>query len=642
MDTKGSVLMSKLAIILGGELPQHLQQNSDLIVFENKTMIEAVSIARDLESRQAASAFICTAGVAHELENIVSMPIIKSDPTYFDLLETLVFAENQSNMKSTKIALVLHQSRSTDIDPNRLQAFLNNKLCLFTYSCHEDIPNILSSIAAQDIKLLVAGPTAFRIGTEMGIRSFMLNIGEESLSGAINKAHDILEVISIERENNILLQNLFNLFHDGIVATDNRGIILECNQMFSDFFNQKRHNLLGKPIEDVTKDSSWFQVYKNGAAQNDRLINEGKYKLFSSRQPIIVDNEIKGVIGTFRDTNQIEKLEHRYRKHQAKGLVARMTFNDVIGESSVINKTVERAKAFSATDSPVLIEGETGTGKELFAQSIHNQSSRNEGPFVALNCAALPENLLESELMGYEEGAFTGAKKGGKAGLFELAHRGTIFLDEINQMPINLQARLLRVLQEKQILRLGGERIVPIDARIIVATNENLKKLIEQGKFREDLYYRLNVLTLNTPSLKNRHEDIRKLIEYYFQVYSSKHGHVKTFSDKIMERLVNYNWPGNVRELSNFVEQYVILGKHLPDDHDQYVSEYLETQNRISAEDKITTEENAIYVEIGTLFEMETQLIEEVLKIMNGNKVQTARFLDISRTTLWKIRNRKI
>lgn len=283
-----------------------------------------------------------------------------------------------------------------------------------------------------------------------------------------------------------------------------------------------------------------------------------------------------------------------------------------------------------------LIQGETGTGKELFAQSIHNASGRKDKPFVAVNCAALPENLLESELFGYVEGAFTGARKGGKTGLFELAHEGTIFLDEISEMSMSIQARFLRVIQEKEVVRLGDDKIIPVNIRVIGATNRDLLRQVEEMKFREDLYYRLCVLTLEIPPLRMRKEDIHNLVDY-FLVGKSKELNIKTkgIDHDAMARLLLYDWPGNIRQLENLVERCVVLSR------DKEIS--IEVMDEaISGIPQLGREADHQYVEHendgkkGVLKQIEKDTIMNVLEETGGNKTLAAEKLGISVTTLWR------
>jgi transcriptional regulator with PAS, ATPase and Fis domain len=274
----------------------------------------------------------------------------------------------------------------------------------------------------------------------------------------------------------------------------------------------------------------------------------------------VVSQNIIGAIIAFQDITRIQEIEANIRnKVLAKKMNAKYTFTDILGNSSAMHEAKRISQEISQVDATVLISGESGTGKELFAQSIHNQSHRKNGPFVAVNCAALPPNLLESELFGYVEGAFTGATKKGKQGLFEMAHHGTIFLDEISEMDKYGQSRLLRVLQEKQVMRLGDDKYIPVDVRIIAATNKNLKQLVDEGVFRQDLFYRLKVLTILLPPLRKRLGDIKTLAEYFLALYNHRHNRKINLSPDAVSYLNAYDWPGNIRELMHFIERLVII-----------------------------------------------------------------------------------
>ena len=329
-------------------------------------------------------------------------------------------------------------------------------------------------------------------------------------------------------------------------------------------------------------------------------------------------------------------MESQIRKKLlAKGHVAKSLFNDIKGQSKELKKTKEKAKLYAEVDSTVIIMGETGTGKELFAQSIHNYSLRADKPFVAVNCAALPETLLESELFGYVEGAFTGARKGGKTGLFELAHGGTIFLDEISEMSPNLQARFLRVLQEKEVVKIGDDKVIPIDVRVIAATNRDLFEYVGDGKFREDLFYRLCVLRLDIPPLRERKDDIYELVEYFIELKCKiLNKKPQKLSSGIMKKLVNYDWPGNVRQLENLIERCLVIssGKEI---NDEILSEALfNTPAYKIITDQVNYEE--ISENAGVLKDIEYDAIRKVLHETNGSRKLAAEKLGISVTTLWR------
>jgi len=302
---------------------------------------------------------------------------------------------------------------------------------------------------------------------------------------------------------------------------------------------------------------SYCQTHKREIAQ---IVDINGNTFLTNSIPITVKDKIKGAVAIFTDIESIQKNEINVRKHlNKKGFVAKYKFSDILGNSDAILQTKELAESYAKTDFTVLITGESGVGKELFAQSIHNSSLRKTGPFVAINCSALNSNLLESELFGYERGSFTGARSEGKPGLFELAHNGTIFLDEIAEIPIEIQVKLLRVLQEKEIIRIGGEEIIPVDVRVIAATNKNLLKLVNEGHFREDLYYRLNVLSLEIPPLRERKEDIPVLIRYFCNELCQKYKISFEISSRELDYLFDYSWPGNIRELRNFIHRLFAL-----------------------------------------------------------------------------------
>ncbi|EET87096.1 putative sigma54 specific transcriptional regulator [Clostridium carboxidivorans P7] len=287
-----------------------------------------------------------------------------------------------------------------------------------------------------------------------------------------------------------------------------------------------------------------------------------------------------------------------------------------------MKNTVSKAIKIGLDDSTVMIYGESGTGKEMFAQSIHNISSRKKEPFVAINCAAISESLLESELFGYEEGAFTGARKGGKPGLFELAHGGTIFLDEINSMSLNLQAKLLRVLEEKEVMRIGSDYVIPLDVRIIAAANENLKGKIKNGTFRSDLFYRLSILELHIPPLRERKEDIIPLFMHYITTLSKKVCEFKLES-KIEKKILNYSWPGNVRELRNVVQRYLIFQEVDLDEN-----EMLEDNNELDNDENL--------LDLKQINKYVEEKVIQMLENSGMSKNEIAKKLGISRTALWR------
>ncbi|HBG0291336.1 TPA: sigma 54-interacting transcriptional regulator [Clostridioides difficile] len=357
-----------------------------------------------------------------------------------------------------------------------------------------------------------------------------------SLYSGINTKYKELTIKADE------LNSIINLSNLGMAMVSDKGNIIICNNSLSDILDIQS-NIIGKNMdelenENIKKIFSLSKAHDEVIKFNNKYLNVNKYNIESF-------GKITGYYFCIQEITYIRKLEQNLsKKLREKGQVARYTFDDIKTVSMKMERTKKLGMKIAESDYTILITGESGTGKELMAQSIHNASPRHSQPFIAINCAAMPENLLESELFGYEEGAFTGALKGGKKGLFEQANNGTIFLDEIGDMPIYLQSKLLRVLQENQVMRVGGENVIDIDVRVIAATNKNLLEMIKGDRFRADLYYRINVLPINIPPLRERKEDIEVMLKYFMK-------RKRAISQGVQDIINAYEWPGNIRELKN-------------------------------------------------------------------------------------------
>ncbi len=411
------------------------------------------------------------------------------------------------------------------------------------------------------------------------------------------------QVNLLEKKLDIVLQ----IFDEGIISLNGSGVINFINKTAEKMLDIEKTRAVGCSINEIIPE------LKNKCSEEaikGVVMSIGQQFLIVSIYPVKYSADIKGHIILIKKFTDVENEQYKIRKQiMSRGHVAKYNFDDIIGNSKSITNIKAMARKMALSNSSIYIYGQSGTGKELFAQSIHNSSNRREYPFIAINCASIPENLLESELFGYAEGAFTGAKKGGKTGYFELAHKGTLFLDEISEMNPNLQNRLLRVLQEKQVVRIGGDTVIDVDVRIISASNKNLRELVRQNKFRQDLYYRLNVLMLNIPPLCSRKEDIPMIIEAFkkemevdFQI-----------TDRAMEIIKNCKWEGNVRELQNFVERLIYVNKHVIDVDD--VLNYIENDD-IPSENFMTDEEAFILKSFINKYKMNLHKYCNVLKIL--------------------------
>ncbi len=381
---------------------------------------------------------------------------------------------------------------------------------------------------------------------------------KEYLDTVATNDYSLNKILEKATQSESQLGILMGILEIAIIGVDKDNFICSCNESAEKILNKKCSNLIGNRAEEILSIIPFSEVQQTKAEIRSKLIQINGEYVNLNITPVIKTGNYMGAFAVLQRFKEEEQKQHELRRQLLnKGHKAKYTFDDILGESSSIKKIKDIAKKMAKTNSAVLITGESGTGKELFSHSIHNHSERKNYPFVAVNCAAIPDNLLESELFGYEEGAFTGAKKGGKIGLFECAHMGTLLLDEIEGMSPALQIKLLRVIQEKEIMKIGGDKVINIDVRIIATTNEDLRDLIKEGKFRKDLYYRINTLPIMIPPLRDREDDIYLLLEKF----KSDIGAEFKFTPKAKEAFKSYNWEGNIRELRNYVEFFNFMGE---------------------------------------------------------------------------------
>ncbi|MFD4819235.1 sigma-54 interaction domain-containing protein [Peribacillus butanolivorans] len=451
------------------------------------------------------------------------------------------------------------------------------------------------------------------------------------------------DFLNIDNHEEILFKDIIEFAYDGLVMVDTEGYVQMLSHAYADFLGVDQESSIGKHVTEIIENTRMHLVAKTGKQEVAELQKIKDNYIIATRSPILKQGKIVGAVGKilFKNVGQFTALSKRvnllemelkkYKGDFRERNKASYTFDHIMGKSPALMEVKVQARIAAKSDSNVLILGESGTGKELFAHSIHNESRRAMGVFVKVNCAAIPAELLESELFGYEEGSFTGAKKGGKAGKFEAADGGTIFLDEIGELPLHMQVKLLRVLQEKEIERVGSTGSVQIDVRVIAATNRNLEEMVSKGEFRLDLYYRLKVMQIHVPSLRKRLEDVEILVNYFVEKYQNlMKKRVQGMSDQALRLLRLYKWPGNIRELENIIEralniveeEEMIDSKHLPEE----ITGYKEL------------------VPIRTLAEVmeetERATIFSCLEMTSGNKSETAKRLGVSRTTLYEKMNK--
>lgn len=457
----------------------------------------------------------------------------------------------------------------------------------------------------------------------IGITGFANILSSHTLGMAIAIAH------AIENQINLSYSNIINQsISDGIIIINNEGRITSINKTALNILDLKDEKVVGKNIKYLIDGPLDFNYIMD---KNLNFYNKG-FTIKGGKGPIECrlsvtnlkeDLESMGLVIVIRKREDTSLKN--YKKIKKRDL---FTFEDIVGKSPAMEETIKLAHIASRGNSNILITGESGTGKELFAQSIHSNSPRRAKPFIAVNCGALPVNLVESELFGYEEGAFTGAKKGGQPGKFELANGGTIFLDEIGEMPLSIQPALLRVIEDRKVRRVGGTKERDIDVMIISATNRDLFKAVEENKFRADLFFRINVFTLNLPPLRERRGDIERLINYFIQKYNSLFfSNIQGVSKEALEIVKNYKWPGNVRELENTIERAVQIteGPYIePKDLPIYIQQTLEDR-------KAFTNSGMTPIEA-----KEYETIAEALGKRRGNVKAAAKDLGLSRATLYR------
>jgi len=448
-------------------------------------------------------------------------------------------------------------------------------------------------------------------------------------------------------------EQIINLVAERIVVTDREGTIIYINEAYCEFLGTTVEEAINRPVQDIIENTRMHIVAKTGKKELAALHPINGSEMIANRFPLIVDGELVGALGTvmFRSPEEwrmyktkiqhlVEELKY-YKTKVDKELKSKYYFHDLIGSSHPFLAVKKLAERISASNSSVLLIGESGTGKELFAHAIHNHSLRSSLPFVAINCASIPEHLLESELFGYEDGAFTGAKKGGKKGQFELAHNGTLFLDEIGDMPLSMQSKLLRVLQEKEVQRVGGQNSIPVDVRIIAATHRDLEKMVEEGKFRRDLYYRLNVIKIEIPPLNKRKEDIKLISMSLLKKLERKFFRTGIeLSKEVEQRLMEHSWPGNIRELENVLERAinVLDGQTIEVFHLPLYLRELELQSSSEMVDHVSKAKIAekMLPLKDILAQVEKEAILKALTVTSGNKQEAARLLEIGKTRFYE------
>ena len=584
-----------------------------------------------LEPARAAAAegaiIVSRGGTAKLIRETLGVDVIEIGVSHFELLRVL----KPFSGGTRRVAVV--GFRSLTDHAQELCSILDIPAVCLPVDHEAEVGARMRELSSLAVDCLIGDMVSVRSAEGVGAEVHLIESGADAIAEALSKAAIVARSVRQRRESDLRLRAVFNAVQDGIVSVDKSGLIDQLNPKAGELLGTE--NPRGRTVDTVIPNFDFQRIMSEGRDSFGKVADLHGHRAVVNVSPIMMQGRAEGAVAVLQEVGKIQDLEKRVRKQLfAKGLLAKHRFQDILIDSPVMAHCVEIARQYARTSSNIVIFGETGTGKELLAQSIHNDSPVRDGPFVAINCGALPPTLLESELFGYVEGAFTGAVKGGKAGLFELAHGGTIFLDEINELDTQLQTKLLRVLQEREVMRVGDTKVIPVAVRVLAASNVPLRDEVAEGRIRKDLFYRLNVLDIRIPPLRERPDDILTLFTSFARVGAQKNGDPDPgpLPPAFAERLRAYGWPGNVRELENAAEKYVVLRRLLD----------AESAAALVAESLFAGDETSRGLSVngsapvGTLDEIEREVARTVFREEGGNLSRTARRLGVDRQTLRK------
>ncbi|POA48302.1 propionate catabolism operon regulatory protein PrpR [Pseudomonas sp. MPR-ANC1] len=623
---------SRLAHVVTRLTPDYPDSHIEVL---DTSVTEALQTARELEAAGKADVFVCAGATAAYLRKHLTRPVLAMRVGGGDLLRAL----GQASEVSTQVAVISYRRVNQDLQA--MAALFTVRIHQAAYTTLEEARQAVEQAARLGCHSIIGSSTVVELAEQAGLHG-VLSLSEDTARKALEEAMGILDSQRIEIAKRRHLDAVLKHIPAGVAAVDNQGMVQSLNPALAQLLELPIGAALGRPLQQLCPELDLQQALQDGASEENRVIRLGSHAVVSNLLPILENGERTGLVLTCQDITAVQRADQRIRSTRRPGVfAARYRLDQLDGSSKAHREMLQLAKRFATSQSTILITGESGTGKELLAQGIHNESPRWKNPFVAINCAAFPESLLESELFGYEEGAFSGSRKGGKPGLFEAAHRGTLFLDEIGDMPVSLQTRLLRVLQEREVLRLGGTEPISIDVRIIAATHQDLSAAIQEREFRTDLYYRLNILRLQTTPLRERPEDIPLICRGISQrlLPQGQPRAAAATLDALLPYLLRHSWPGNVRELENVIERAMLSTDEIFRDYgvdEQYLAHVLpelwEGLSPPTAQQK-PPRSNDLQA-IGKTAQL--QHIQATLESCQGNLDEAARRLGISRTTLWR------
>jgi transcriptional regulator with PAS, ATPase and Fis domain len=521
---------------------------------------KGVEIARKVEL-EGIDVIISRGGTAELIvQSGIQVPVVEIPISFQDIAETLLKVKKIADLDNPRIAVLAFRNMILDLDV--FQRVMDLDLFLYELNSAEEISSAVELAYQEHADIVIGGIQTTMLASARGMKTLILTSGEDSYRAAVLQADKVSYARTLEKERMEKFRVLVDYSVQGIIGIGSDRKISVFNSSAERLLNFGAQQAIGNNIDAIFPSTQFDACMNDGKATLGELITANNRRLMANIIPIDVGETINGAMITIEDVGQIVEMEATIRNESyRKGLSAQYHFEDILGSSEKIAEVKRIAGEYAEIDATVLITGASGTGKELYAQSMHNASRRRQRPFVAVNCGAIPSSLLESELFGYVEGAFTGAHKKGKTGLFELAHGGTIFLDEIGEMDKLGQTSLLRAIQERRVMRLGGDKYLPVDVRIIAATNRDLTQLVKEGRLREDLYYRINVLPLVLPSLRDCPDDALFIAKHFLAEYNRVFGRHLVMDEQTKSFIAGYDWPGNVRELRNYIERLVVTAK---------------------------------------------------------------------------------
>lgn len=617
---------------LTSELLKLAKKQNYTILAETCSAENALSAGKHME-QNGVDVIISRRHTANVLSSNLNIPVLAIPVRFLDIYQSVLKAS-----KEWKSVLFPIYSESNEHHFILKEKTVNPHVIYYPYESSDQTEKVILQGKEWGCQGVVAGgPNYQKIALKHGLEYEEIVMTSKSLEFALKEAHRIAANCKKEEEQSLFFHSLLNMGSQYIIAVDRSGNINIITNLARQLFRLKNDQPYPHNINKIMPSRKVLSAIESANPLKHHLEKIGDKTFLIDYIPLELKNRTIGGIIKLHEEHAVSSTKNNIAVKAMRRFTSKYSIDDFIYCSPEMDTLMDKVKKYADYQSTILIRGASGTGKEIMANAIHQLSRRKTEPFISINCASIPESLLESELFGYEEGAFTGALRGGKAGLFELANRGTIFLDEIGSMPLNLQARLLRVLQEREIMRIGGTRLIPIDVMVISATNKDLKKLIADGQFRDDLYFRINVLSIYIPSLRERMQDIPLLVRKLTERISRKlNAPVIEIPDQYVNKLLLLSWPGNVRELSSFLERLIIMcdGRFSGDVFEKIYLEFYEYSNPVSNNDKPVVP----HTESRDPDAQEDQYadIAAILKECRFSKKITAQRLGISRVTLWR------